>query len=73
MKTLPIERDIMWAAIKETGNKKIKVKDIMEWANQPVVAQKGETLFHFPNLGVWAAIKLPDMKKKAAIAAAKGE
>ena len=55
MRTL--ETAILAEAKKVTGNKKLQMKDIMEWRTSEVKAQEGETLYRLPELGVNIAVK----------------
>lgn len=55
MKTL--ERAILTEAQKVTGNKKLKMKDIMEWSTGNITVGPNEKFHHLPKLGVKIAIK----------------
>lgn len=52
-----LERAILREAKEITGNKKLKMKDIVEWGTGEVKAQDGEKLYKLPMLGVNIAIK----------------
>jgi len=39
-----------------TGNKKLRMKDIMEWSTGEVKPQEGEKLYRLPELGLNIAI-----------------
>ena len=41
-----------------TGNKKLRMKDIMEWSTGEVTPQEGEKLHRLPELGVNIAVKI---------------
>lgn len=52
-----LEREILAEAKKVTGNKKLRMKDIMEWSTGKIEAQSGEKLYFLPELQVNIAIK----------------
>lgn len=52
-----LEREILTEAKEVTGNKKLRMKDIMEWSTGEIVAQPGEKLYKLPGIGVNIAIK----------------
>lgn len=52
-----LERAILAEAKIVTGNKKLKMKDIMEWRTAKIVAQAGEKLYRLPELGINIAVK----------------
>ena len=52
-----LEREILREAKEVTGNKKLRMKDIMEWSTGEVKPQEGEKLFHLPKLAINIAIK----------------
>lgn len=41
-----------------TGNKKLRMKDIMEWSTGEVKQEEGEKLYRLPELGVNIAVKI---------------
>jgi len=53
-----LERAVLAEAKEVTGNKKLKMKDIMEWSTGEVNAQDGEKLYWLPVLGVSVAVKI---------------
>lgn len=54
-----MEREILAEAIKVTGNKKLKMKDIMEWSTGKVTPHEGEKVYRLPKAGVEIAVKIP--------------
>lgn len=52
-----LESAILAEAKIVTGNKKLKMKDIMEWSTSEVKPQQGEKLYRLPKMGVNIAIK----------------
>jgi len=52
-----LEREILAEAKEVTGNKRLKIKDLMEWSTGEIKAQAGEKLYHLPKNGVNIAIK----------------
>jgi len=42
-----------------SGNKKLKMKDVMEWATSKVKAEEGETLYFLPELGIHCSVRIP--------------
>ena len=55
MKTL--ERDILAEAKIVTGNKKLRMKDILEWSTGPLKKLPGEKNYMLPALKVNIAVK----------------
>lgn len=51
-----LERAILAEAKKITGNKKLRMKDIMEWSTGEIKAQSEEELHRLPEMGVNIAI-----------------
>lgn len=51
-----IERAILAEAKIVTGNKKLRMKDIMEWSTGEVKVQAGEKLYRLPELAINIAI-----------------
>lgn len=45
-----------------TNNPKLRVKDITEWSTGVIKEHPHETVFHIPDIGVYAAVKLSDCK-----------
>ena len=41
-----------------TSNKKLRMKDIMEWSTGKIKPEKGEKLYYLPELGVNIAVKI---------------
>ncbi len=52
------EKQILTALKIETGNRKLKERDMLEWRTSPIKAQEGERVVHLKSLGVYVA--LPD-------------
>ena len=53
-----LERAVLAEAKIVTGNKKLRMRDIMEWGTGEVKAQEGETLYRLPELGINIAVKI---------------
>lgn len=53
-----LEAAVLAEAKEVTGNKKLRMKDIMEWSTSEVKAQEGEKLYRLPKLGVDIAVKI---------------
>jgi len=52
-----LERAILAEAKEVVSNKKLRMKDIMEWSTGEIVAQPGEKLYYLPRMGVNIAVK----------------
>lgn len=52
-----LEREILAEAKEVTGNKKLRMKDIMEWSTSKVKEFPEEERFHLPNIGVNISVK----------------
>lgn len=52
-----LERAILVEAKEVTGNKKLRMKDIIEWSTGEIKAQAGEKLYRLPISGVNIAVK----------------
>ena len=52
-----LKRAILAEAKEVTGNKKLRMKDIMEWSTGTVKPEEGEIVHHLPSIGVNIAIK----------------
>jgi len=52
-----LEREILAEAKEITGNKKLKMKDIMEWSTGDIKPASGETLYYLPKFAVNIAVK----------------
>lgn len=52
-----LERAVLAEAKEVTSNKKLRMKDIVEWSTGEVKAQEGEKLYHLPNLAINIAVK----------------
>lgn len=52
-----LEKAVLEEAKEITGNKNLKMKDIMEWSTGEIKAQNGETLYRLPDLGVNIVVK----------------
>jgi hypothetical protein len=52
-----IERAILWELIEVSKNKKLKIKDIMEWSTGEIKPQEGEVLHYLPVLKIYCCIK----------------
>ena len=52
-----LERAVLAEAKKVTGNKKLRMKDIMEWRSGEIKAQEGEKLYCLPTLKINIAVK----------------
>ena len=57
MSTQSLEREVLEEAKIVTGNKKLRMKDIMEWGTGEIMPQPGEKLYRLPKLGVNIAVK----------------
>lgn len=57
MSTQSLERAILAEAKEVTGNKKLRMKDIMEWSTGEIKAQADEKLYWLPDLAVNIAVK----------------
>lgn len=53
-----LESAVLAEAKKVTGNKKLRMKDIMEWSTGEVRPEPDEKLYRLPELGVNIAIKI---------------
>jgi len=62
-----LERAILAEAKEVIGNKKLRMKDIMEWSTGKFKAEEGEKLYHLPGIGVDIAVKEWKMKNIIAI------
>ena len=58
------EMDIVNAAKEKLNNKKLRLKDLMEWSTGNVDVQEGETYVFLESMGIHASFKLPEAKKK---------
>lgn len=52
-----LEREVLAEAKEVTGNKKLRMKDIMEWSTGEIKAQPGEKIYSLPKLSVNIAVK----------------
>ncbi len=52
-----LEQRILAEAKIVTGNKKLRMKDIMEWSSGDIDHRPEEKQYHLPNMGVNIAIK----------------
>ena len=52
-----LERAVLAEAKTITGNKKLRMKDIMEWSTGDIVPHPGEKLYRLPDMGVNIAVK----------------
>lgn len=52
-----LEREILVESKNVTGNKKLRMKDILEWSSGPIKKQPGEKLYFLPELKINIAIK----------------
>ena len=57
MRTL--EKAIIEELKEVTGNKKLRLKDMMEWSTGEIKPHEGEKVYRCPNIGVNVAIKEP--------------
>lgn len=57
MSILDLERVVLSEARIVTGNKKLKMKDIVEWSTGKINARAGEKLYQLPRLSVTIAVK----------------
>lgn len=49
----------IWQELQEvTGNKKIRLKDFMEWRSVEFEGQEGEKVVFLPKLRVWVAYRV---------------
>ena len=53
-----LERAVLAEAKIVTGNKKLRMKDIMEWSTGEVKQEEGEKLYRLPELAVNIAVKI---------------
>lgn len=60
MSMASLEREILAEARKVTGNKKLRMKNIVEWSTGKIEAQAGERLWRLPGTCVNIAVKEPD-------------
>jgi len=51
-----LQRAVLAEAKIVTGNKKLRMKDIMEWSTRDIVPHPGEKLYRLPKMGVNIAI-----------------
>ena len=51
------EREILEELKEVTGNRKLRIKDMMEWRTSEVKPHDGEMVFHLRKNSVWVAIK----------------
>ena len=51
-----LEREILAEAKEVTSNKKLRMKDIMEWSTSEIVPQPGEKIYRLPKTGVNIAV-----------------
>lgn len=58
MSIATMERAIMQGLRAATGNKKLRLKDMMEWSTGKIKVREGETLTWVPDPGVWVAWKV---------------
>ena len=64
-----LEKAILAEAKEVTGNKKLRMKDIMEWSTADIEAQDGEKLYNLPGLSVNIVVKeTKDGKQKSTTA-----
>ena len=63
MSMATLEREILLELKEVSGNKKIKMKDVMEWATSEVKAQDGEKYYYLPKLGIHCAVKIEAPKE----------
>ena len=52
-----LESAILAEAKIVTDNKKLRMKDIMEWSSSKIKPEPGEKLFYLPTIGVNIAVK----------------
>ena len=52
-----LESEILAEAKTVTGNKKLRLKDIMEWRTSSFEPEPGEVLHFLPTIGVYVAVK----------------
>ncbi len=55
-----LEQEVLAEAKIVTGNKKLRMKDIMEWSTSKIKAQENEKLYKLPKLGIHIAVKIDD-------------
>lgn len=53
-----LEAAVLAEAKKVTGNRKLRMKDIMEWSTGDIKAQKDEKQYKLPELNVNIAVKI---------------
>jgi hypothetical protein len=58
MSMASLESAIMVELKEVAGNKKLRLKDLMEWSTTPVTAREGETLYFLPKLKIYTAVKV---------------
>jgi high-affinity K+ transport system ATPase subunit B len=59
-----LERLICASARVVLNNRKLRVKDIMEWSTGEINPQDGEVVIRVADLGVWVAVKKEHDKRK---------
>jgi len=59
-----LESAILAEAKKVTDNKKLRLKDIMEWRTTKIKTHPNEKLYYLPDIGVHIAVKEQSRKKK---------
>ena len=52
-----VESAILAEAKTITGNKKLRLKDIMEWSTGEIKPEPGEKTYYLPKMGVNIAVK----------------
>lgn len=57
MSMASLERAIIEEAKIVTGNKKLRLKDLMEWSSGEIKPEPGEKVYKLPKMGVNIAIK----------------
>jgi hypothetical protein len=54
-----VESKILAEAKVITGNKKLRLKDIMEWSTGEIRKRDGENIYYLPETGVNVSVKVP--------------
>lgn len=57
MSMASLEKAILAELRLVSGNKKLKMADVMEWSTSKIESQKGETYYFLPELKVHCAVK----------------
>lgn len=56
MTVAAFERELWREVQVVTGNKKMRLKDLLEWRSAPFVAEDGEKIVFLPKFRIWVAV-----------------